>query len=66
MAQTDKFGYHEVLDRLSIILNNLDDYVLKHKAVKKHKKLKKKIQKAEEILADCYQEVGQLSFEKFK
>lgn len=53
-------GYlHEGMDRISIIQMNIDDYVIKNKAVKKIPIAKKKIERAQQLLAEAYQELGQ-------
>lgn len=50
--------YHEALDRLHIVMENIDDHILKHPVCKKHKKIKKQIEDALETLAEAYQMVG--------
>ena len=64
--QHDKFLYHELLDRLHLILSNVDDFLLDHPITYHEKKVRKKIEKASEKLADAYQEIGKIEFEKFK
>lgn len=65
-SKTDKFLVHEVLDRLHVILSNIDDHLLDHKFVMKNKKIRKQIEKASDILSDCYQEVGRIEFKEDK
>lgn len=51
--------YYEALDRLHVIIENIDNHLLNHKVCEKHKKIRKKVEKGLEILADAYQLVGQ-------
>lgn len=57
--KVDKGYLHEAMDRTSIIKMNIEDYVIKNKAVKKIPKAKKKIERAQELLQEAYQELGQ-------
>ncbi len=63
--QLGKLGYHEALDRLHLILCNIDDFLLDHKAIQKHKEILAKVETASALLADCYQEIGAIEFNKF-
>jgi len=55
-----KIDYHEALDRTYITVSMLQDYLLEHPVVEKHKKLKKKLQKAEKHMLEVYQMIGNL------
>jgi len=61
----DKFHYHEALDRAFIVANMVDEYLMEHPVVQKHKELKKKVKKAETLLYDVYQLIGRLDFKLF-
>jgi hypothetical protein len=60
--ELDSFHYHEVMDRLYLINNNIEDFLLNHPVVQKHKNVKNKIDKALMILADTYQLVGNMKY----
>jgi hypothetical protein len=51
--------YSEIMDRINIIENNLEDFILKHPACDKYPELKGKLEAAAMILADAYQDFGQ-------
>lgn len=57
--------YHEALDRLHIIIMNIDDHVLQHPVCQKHKKIRKQVEKGLEALADAYQMIGQKENKEF-
>lgn len=59
MSQLDKFGEHEVLDRLNLILSNIEDFLQNHEYVKKNEEIKKLIDNASENLSNAYQIVGE-------
>lgn len=50
------------MDRLSLICNNLNDYVLEHESVQSNPELKNKVESALDQLYECYQEAGQQCF----
>jgi len=54
--------YHEIMDRLHIIIDNLDNHILKHPVSLQHKKIRKKINKAIDVLSQTYQLVGNIEF----
>jgi len=56
----DQFHYHEALDRTYLVGNMGEEFLLLHPVFLKHKKLKKKVEKALALLAEVYQEVGYL------
>ena len=56
----DEFHYHEAVDRCYMLTNQVDEYLLEHPVVQKHKNLKKKVDMAITLLAECYQEIGGL------
>ena len=58
--------YHEALDRsycVSVIIQNV---LLEHPAIKKDKKIKRKIEKAQKLILDTYQEFGSKLIKKDK
>jgi hypothetical protein len=58
--------YHEMMDRLYIIMSNIDDHLLQHPIAKVDKKLNSHLNKALEELWNAYQIAGSLDFEKNK
>jgi len=61
----DRFHYHEALDRAYIVANMIDDHLMEHPVVQKHKELKKRVKKAEQLLYDVYQMIGGLDMKLF-
>lgn len=61
----DNLHYHEMMDRLHLVLCNIDDFLLDHPVAHKEKKIRKKVEKASELLSDAYQEIGKIEFDKF-
>jgi hypothetical protein len=62
---SDELLYHEVLDRLSIINDNLAEFVIDHTLMDTETELRDMIIGAAAILHDAYQKVGALKFDKF-
>jgi hypothetical protein len=58
MGKLDKYHYHELLDRSYCVMNIIEEMLIKHPVTKKHKKLRKKIEKAQMIIGEVYQEIG--------
>jgi hypothetical protein len=56
----DEFHYHEVLDRTYMINEIIENFLINHLVIKKHKKIKNDIEKAQDILYGVYQEIGKL------
>ena len=50
--------YHEMADRLHVLLCVIDDHIAQHPVAKLDKNISKKIEEALELLAEAYQEVG--------
>lgn len=61
----DEFHYHEALDRTHVCLSIIDDNLLKHPVIQKHKKLKIRVELAQDILVEVYQRIGGLELKKF-
>ena len=52
--------YAELLDRLHIVIDNIDSHLLEHPLAKQEQKIKKLIERATENLAEAYLTVGNL------
>jgi len=61
----DKFHYHEALDRSYLIGDLLTIHLSDHPVIETHKDLKKRVKKAEKLLAEVYQRIGNYSYKKF-
>jgi hypothetical protein len=55
--------YHEMMDRLHIIMENINDHLIQHPVAKVDKKLNAKLNTALENLWDAYQITGNLENE---
>jgi len=60
----DSFHYHESLDRTHLILSSIEDHLLDHPVFENHKKLRKKVQDASDLLMDVYQTLGTIEYKK--
>ena len=56
--------YLELMDRLHVLMCNLEDHCVKHPVSKKNKEIKFKLEYALGQLWDAYQEVGNQSVKK--
>jgi hypothetical protein len=56
--------YHEMMDRLYVQMDILDQYLLKHPVGEKHKEVRKPIVKAIVALLNAYQITGGLAHDK--
>lgn len=56
---TDEFHRHEALDRTSMIAQMVGIWLLEHPAIQQNAKVRKKIEKAANLLADAYQQIGE-------
>lgn len=61
----DEFHYHEVADRAYLLVLTIENYLLEHPVVKKHKKIKKRVKKASTLLAEISQNAGELEYKLF-
>jgi hypothetical protein len=61
----DQFHYHEAVERAYIVGYMGELFLIGHPVCKKHKKIRKKVRKALQLLAEVYQEIGYLEFKKF-
>jgi hypothetical protein len=55
--------YHEMMDRLHIIMENINDHLIQHPVAKVDKKVNEKLNTALETLWDAYQITGNLENE---
>ena len=58
--------YHEMMDRLHIIMENINDHLIQHPVAKVDKKVNSHLNKALEELWEAYQVTGNLDSEKDK
>lgn len=56
-------SYFEMMDRTSIVLSNVDSFLIQHPVAKANKSISKKLDKVGELLAEIYQESGAIYFE---
>lgn len=56
----DKFHYHEVLDRCFCVQNIIEDLLLDHPAIEQNKKWHDKIEKAQKLIGEVYQDIGNI------
>jgi len=50
--------YHEMADRLHVLICTMDDHLLQHPVAKLDKKISKNIEKAIDLLSEAYQQAG--------
>ena len=62
----DRFHYHEMLDRLHVIMSMADDHLQQHPVAKIESEIGKHISDAVTSLFQAYQLAGQIEYEKFK
>lgn len=51
--------YHEIADRLHVIMTNIDTHIIQHPVSKINKKIYSKVDSAVSLLWEAYQEAGQ-------
>jgi len=51
--------YHEIADRLHVIITNIDTHIIQHPVSKINKKIYSKVDSAVSLLCEAYQEAGQ-------
>jgi len=54
----DEFHYHEALDRSFCVADIIENMLVTHPVVMKHKKIKKLVEKAQKNILEAYQEIG--------
>ena len=65
IGKLDDGYYHEALDRAYIAADQLENLLIVHPVFKKHKKLKKRVKKAQQLILEAYQIVGGLEYKLF-
>ncbi len=58
--ELDSFHYHEMFDRLYLIGNMIDTFLLEHPVASHHEKINELLTDASSKLADAYQITGSL------
>jgi hypothetical protein len=51
--------YHEAMDRLYVIQNMIEDFLLSHPACERHPEIAQKVEEAQKLLGQAYQNFGQ-------
>jgi hypothetical protein len=59
----DSYSIHEAMHTTYIHCDMVGKYICEHPAIKDNLKWKKKAEKAALLLAELYQEIGQLAFD---
>jgi hypothetical protein len=57
--------YVEAIDRAYIVANMIEDVLIEHPVIRKHKELKHRVRKAQEEILNVYQMIGGLSVDLF-
>lgn len=64
-TKLDEFHYHEALDRSYVVAEMLEEILINHVVIRKHRNLKNKLQKAQLLIVEVYQELGGLQITMF-
>jgi hypothetical protein len=64
-GKLDEGYYTEAIDRAYIVANMMEDVLIDHPVFKKHKELKKRVKKAQELVLEAYQLIGGLTIDLF-
>jgi hypothetical protein len=62
--KVDTQHYFEIMDRTTVLLANLDAFLIQNPAAKAEPKISKKLEKIGHLLAQVYGEAGHIYFEK--
>jgi hypothetical protein len=65
IGKLDSGYYHEALDRSYIVANMIEDVLIDHPVIEKHKELRKRVKKALNLILETYQLVGGLEVDLF-
>jgi hypothetical protein len=65
IKKLDKFYYHEALDRTYIVANQIEDILVEHPVIIKHKELRKRVKRAQQLILEAYQLIGGLDVKLF-
>ena len=57
--------YIEAIDRAYIVADQIQTILIEHPVIRKHKKLKKRVKKAQDLIMETYQLIGGLSVDLF-
>jgi hypothetical protein len=57
--------YVEAIDRAYIVANMMEDVLIDHPVYEKHKELRKRVRKAQQLILEAYQIIGGLSVDLF-
>lgn len=62
--ELDVFHYHELMDRVSVLIRAIEDNLMNHSVLKeeKHIAILLKVERAGDLLAEAYQEIGEHFF----
>jgi len=65
IGKLDDGYYHEAIDRAYIVANMMEDVLIEHPVFKKHKELRKRVKKAQNLVLEAYQIIGGLIVDLF-
>ena len=54
----DKYHYHEALDRSYCVADIIENMLVTHPVIEKHKKIRKHIKKAQKHILEAYTKIG--------
>ena len=66
MAQNDEFGYHELIDRASVLNDMWEDHIVKHGALEEQEELRKEAAEISDKIYKFYTNAAKASDKKFK
>ena len=58
MDKLDKYHYHELLDRLHVIMSNIDTHLTQHPVLELETEVNNLVEKAQTTLWEAYQLIG--------
>ena len=58
MDKLDKFHYHELLDRLHVIMTNIDTHLTQHPVLELETEVNNLVEEAQTTLWEAYQLIG--------
>lgn len=64
--KVDTHHYFEIMDRVSILLSNLDSFLIQNPATKAEPIIAEKLEKIGDLLFDVYQDSGELYLKKIE
>lgn len=59
--ELDDFYYHEALDRLHVIMDNIDRHLIQHPVLKAEKEVSILVDEANTKLWEAYQKLGEIN-----